>query len=210
MKKDWAFFVLIICAITVLTEAGHKPRARRSPITIHSVKILMDANRWWLPILEPIDNPGVCQANEVYACGSACQTTCATFNQTCPIVNIRCNDACYCIDGYARDNNDICIPDNSYECERLKPGNCHREHLMKTYVKPIVTLFLGKCPKNEFYSCGSACQTTCETFNQTCPIVNIKCNEGYYCIDGYARNRAGVCIPDNSLECENLKPSNCH
>lgn len=59
---------------------------------------------------------------EVYACGSACQTTCATFNQPCPIVNIKCTDACYCIKGYARDQRGVCIPDTDPECERLKPG----------------------------------------------------------------------------------------
>lgn len=48
--------------------------------------------------------------NEEYRCGSACQTTCATLGQTCPIVNIRCNDDCYCEEGYARDCRGRCIP----------------------------------------------------------------------------------------------------
>ncbi|KAJ8921419.1 hypothetical protein NQ315_003037 [Exocentrus adspersus] len=48
--------------------------------------------------------------NEKYNCGSPCQTECSTLGQICPIVNIRCNDACYCIDGYARDANGVCIP----------------------------------------------------------------------------------------------------
>ncbi|XP_043265628.1 inducible metalloproteinase inhibitor protein-like [Colletes gigas] len=48
--------------------------------------------------------------NEEYQCGSACQTTCQNLGQPCPIVNIRCNDACYCKEGYARDCNGNCIP----------------------------------------------------------------------------------------------------
>ncbi|XP_017889435.1 inducible metalloproteinase inhibitor protein-like [Ceratina calcarata] len=48
--------------------------------------------------------------NEEYQCGSACQTTCATLGQMCPIVNIRCNDACYCKEGYARNGIGMCIP----------------------------------------------------------------------------------------------------
>ncbi|GLV41029.1 uncharacterized protein CBL_04553 [Carabus blaptoides fortunei] len=48
--------------------------------------------------------------NEHYACGSACQVECKTFGETCPIVNIRCNDACYCDDGFARNAQGICIP----------------------------------------------------------------------------------------------------
>ncbi|KAJ8968399.1 hypothetical protein NQ317_007792 [Molorchus minor] len=50
--------------------------------------------------------------NEEYQCGSACQTTCSNIGQTCPIVNIRCNDDCYCKEGYARmgDDESRCIP----------------------------------------------------------------------------------------------------
>ncbi|CAH0554088.1 unnamed protein product [Brassicogethes aeneus] len=47
----------------------------------------------------------------------------------------------------------------------------------------------------EEYACGSACQTTCENFGKPCPIVNIRCNDSCYCIDNYARNEQGVCIP---------------
>ncbi|GJQ76653.1 hypothetical protein Trydic_g15512 [Trypoxylus dichotomus] len=48
--------------------------------------------------------------HEHYACGSACQTTCRTLGQPCTIINIRCNDACYCDDGYARNEQGTCIP----------------------------------------------------------------------------------------------------
>ncbi|XP_063931736.1 inducible metalloproteinase inhibitor protein-like [Zophobas morio] len=54
--------------------------------------------------------------NEYYNCGSACQTECATLGQVCPIVNFRCNDACYCIEGYARNEKGDCIPQS--ECKK--------------------------------------------------------------------------------------------
>ncbi|CAG9818445.1 unnamed protein product [Phaedon cochleariae] len=55
--------------------------------------------------------PIVCdKPNEEYQCGSACQTRCIRLECNCPIQNVRCNDACYCKDGYARDENNECIP----------------------------------------------------------------------------------------------------
>ncbi|XP_012528606.1 inducible metalloproteinase inhibitor protein [Monomorium pharaonis] len=58
--------------------------------------------------------------NEEYQCGSACQTTCRNLGQNCSIVNIKCNDACYCKEGYARitDDNSPCIPIKN--CESLE------------------------------------------------------------------------------------------
>ncbi|CAG9862494.1 unnamed protein product [Phyllotreta striolata] len=56
---------------------------------------------------------------EFYDCGSACQTECKTLGEQCPIINIRCNDACYCISGYARDASGTCIPIKN--C----PPKCH-------------------------------------------------------------------------------------
>ncbi|KAJ8921420.1 hypothetical protein NQ315_003038 [Exocentrus adspersus] len=63
------------------------------------------------PTLPPggIEWQNCTRVNEKYDCGSACQTECATLGEVCPIVNIRCNDACYCIDGHARDANGVCI-----------------------------------------------------------------------------------------------------
>ncbi|XP_076240260.1 venom metalloprotease inhibitor-like [Calliopsis andreniformis] len=66
--------------------------------------------------------------NEEYQCGSACQTTCATLGQQCPIINIRCNDDCYCKDGYARDCRGVCIPIKSCPgkgCKRSRKPPCH-------------------------------------------------------------------------------------
>ncbi|XP_060535695.1 inducible metalloproteinase inhibitor protein-like [Cylas formicarius] len=48
--------------------------------------------------------------NECYSCGIACQTTCATLGCPCNIINIRCNDLCYCRNGFARDDLGTCIP----------------------------------------------------------------------------------------------------
>nr|WIM01334.1 zonadhesin-like protein 1A [Limnephilus flavicornis] len=116
----------------------------------------------------PIDDCPKCGANEVFACGSACDSTCATLGDICPIINKKCTDKCYCVEGYARDKNNVCIP-----IKQCPP----------------------KCGANEVFACGSACDTTCATLGQICPIVNIKCNDMCYCIDGYARDNNNVCIP---------------
>ncbi|XP_050557377.1 zonadhesin-like isoform X1 [Spodoptera frugiperda] len=131
--------------------------------------------------------------NEHYECGSACQTTCANLGTTCPIVNIRCNDACYCNDGYARDANGTCIPIaqcpiNSRTTTASRSGT---QNSVTTTQRPLI-----QCTRpNEHYECGSACQTTCANLGTTCPIVNIRCNDACYCNDGYARNANGTCIP---------------
>lgn len=59
--------------------------------------------------------------NEEYQCGSPCQIECATLGQICPVVNVKCNDACYCVEGYARDQCGKCIPDKSPDCVKLYP-----------------------------------------------------------------------------------------
>lgn len=52
--------------------------------------------------------------NEYFACGGACDNVCETLdkqNQTnCPIRNIKCNPMCYCNEGYARNDKQICVP----------------------------------------------------------------------------------------------------
>lgn len=51
---------------------------------------------------------------EFYSCGGACDNVCATLdtiNQiNCPIINIKCNEMCYCETDYARAKNGTCIP----------------------------------------------------------------------------------------------------
>lgn len=67
--------------------------------------------------------PIICtKPNEEYLCGGACQHECATLGEPCLLFNIRCNDDCYCIQGYARNSVGVCIsekdcppkPDNLY------------------------------------------------------------------------------------------------
>ncbi|XP_022219179.2 chymotrypsin-elastase inhibitor ixodidin [Drosophila obscura] len=53
-----------------------------------------------------------------------------------------------------------------------------------------------ECPANESYlPCGPSCQTECATLGQPCLIRHIRCPDGCYCNDGYARNARGACIP---------------
>ncbi|XP_076272810.1 venom metalloprotease inhibitor-like isoform X1 [Rhynchophorus ferrugineus] len=62
--------------------------------------------------------------HEFYSCGGACQTECNTLGDPCKIINIRCNDACYCCPGYARDCRGNCIPTKA--CPPR--GSCNRYH----------------------------------------------------------------------------------
>ncbi|XP_026327986.1 inducible metalloproteinase inhibitor protein-like, partial [Hyposmocoma kahamanoa] len=52
--------------------------------------------------------------NEYFSCGGACDNVCATLDKqsqdNCPIINITCNNMCYCDKDYARDSNGTCIP----------------------------------------------------------------------------------------------------
>nr|CAI5833859.1 unnamed protein product [Callosobruchus analis] len=50
--------------------------------------------------------------HECYDCGSACQNECKTLGEPCDIINVRCNDACYCVPGYARNARGRCIPES--------------------------------------------------------------------------------------------------
>lgn len=53
----------------------------------------------------------VCSENEKYFdCGSSCDTECFRLNEPCNIRHIRCPDGCYCVDGYARNDNRKCVP----------------------------------------------------------------------------------------------------
>ncbi|KAM7347814.1 venom serine protease inhibitor-like [Cochliomyia hominivorax] len=53
-----------------------------------------------------------------------------------------------------------------------------------------------KCPRNEFYTdCGNACQTECATLGDECLIRYIRCPDGCYCNEGYARDANRKCIP---------------
>ncbi|XP_039499133.1 mucin-6 [Drosophila santomea] len=58
--------------------------------------------------------PRSCPENETYlTCGPDCQTECATLGKPCLIRHIRCPDACYCNEGFARNARNAggtCIP----------------------------------------------------------------------------------------------------
>nr|AHX25883.1 TIL domain protease inhibitor 2 [Helicoverpa armigera] len=66
--------------------------------------------------------------------------------------------------------------------------------ILSCVVVAVITQSLKCSRSNEHYECGSACQTTCATLGQDCPIVNVRCNDGCYCDEGYARNDVGECI----------------
>ncbi|XP_047036250.1 inducible metalloproteinase inhibitor protein-like [Helicoverpa zea] len=66
--------------------------------------------------------------------------------------------------------------------------------ILSCVVGTVITESIECSGRNEHYECGSACQTTCATLGQECPIANSRCN-GCYCDEGYARNDDGECIP---------------
>lgn len=53
-------------------------------------------------------------------------------------------------------------------------------------------------PNEEYLVCGGPCQKECATLGQPCNIAYIRCPDGCYCIEGYARNRQGKCIPERA------------
>lgn len=120
----------------------------------------------------PYKNCDTCKANEIFdLCGNTrFANTCAEPNLSLTTPEDVCDAGCICRPGYVRNDKKDCIK-------------------------------LEDCPKckgpNEFFSCGSPCDTECATLGEICPIVNIKCTERCYCKEGFARNSAGVCIPVN-------------
>ncbi|XP_077291699.1 zonadhesin-like [Arctopsyche grandis] len=119
--------------------------------------------------------------NETYSsCDDPCPTTCANKDQEPKKCLAICENegACICKPEYIRGWNQNCI----------KPEEC------PTCEGP-----------NEFFSCGSACDTTCETMGKKCDIFNKKCTEMCYCKEGFARDSKGVCIPINDCPAEQCK-----
>ncbi|XP_077291694.1 zonadhesin-like [Arctopsyche grandis] len=121
--------------------------------------------------VKPKDCKPLCTgANELFdSCGETCPTTCANKEEVNRNCDAQCREGggCICKPGYIRGWNRNCI----------KPEEC------PTCDGP-----------NEFFSCGSACDATCATLGEVCPIVNFKCNEMCYCKEGFARDSKGVCI----------------
>ncbi|CAH0627260.1 unnamed protein product [Chrysodeixis includens] len=103
--------------------------------------------------------------NEYFSCGGACDNVCATLSQqnqtNCPIVNIKCNPMCYCEKGYARDNNNTCVPID--KC----PVSC------------------GGDP-NAKPGCGVNCGRHCSNYNKGPGICPLICKVGGCdCKDGF-------------------------
>lgn len=100
-------------------------------------------------------------------CGDPCPITCDNKDDQIACITICQSGACKCKEGFVRDYRGKCII----------PNKCQ------------------KCGKNEFFNCGSACDTTCATLGEACTIINKKCVEMCYCKDGFARDDKGACIP---------------
>ncbi|XP_072941115.1 zonadhesin-like isoform X2 [Epargyreus clarus] len=113
--------------------------------------------------------------HEYYDCGSECDNVCADYpeksKEKCPIVNIRCNDKCYCKDGYARNDRKICIPIK--EC----PPRCN-------------------LPNEEYTDCKKKCPSDlCKSVLAKC-VDNDPCSPGCVCKSGYRRmNEGEACVP---------------
>ncbi|XP_060802306.1 cell death abnormality protein 1-like isoform X2 [Amyelois transitella] len=91
-----------------------------------------------------------------------------------------CIAGCNCIDGYLRDANNTCIPNEQCPPAPSKPS------------KP-------KCGLNEVYSdCKIDCPPqTCESIytSYACDGPERPCTVGYNCIDGYLRDANNTCVP---------------
>ncbi|XP_044742925.1 mucin-5B-like isoform X2 [Chrysoperla carnea] len=122
-----------------------------------------------LPTQCPVNETCTKPYEQYNPCGSKYQRSCSNFfNYSRPECD--CQEMCECVSGYVRDLNGFCV--QPQECPNI-------------------------CGTNEKFDCGSACDTECKTLGEPCPIVNVKCNEKCYCVDGYARNCKGECVPIN-------------
>lgn len=134
--------------------------------------------------VKPADcNKKTCKnQNEMFdPCGERCPMTCAIWAIRSTISLSQCGipcipgGGCVCKPGFIRDWGGRCI--RPEQCPTCKGAN-------------------------EFYDCGSPCDTTCATLGKQCPIVNVKCTEMCYCKGGFARNSKGVCIPIENCPCK--------
>ncbi|XP_050511866.1 inducible metalloproteinase inhibitor protein-like [Diabrotica virgifera virgifera] len=98
MKSYLMLTLIIVVLLFYIAEVETTPRV---PLAPPPGTCLPPGGITWINCTRP---------NEFYDCGSACQTTCKTLGAVCPIINVRCNDDCYCIKGFARDDKNKCIP----------------------------------------------------------------------------------------------------
>ncbi|XP_047515818.1 inducible metalloproteinase inhibitor protein-like isoform X2 [Pieris napi] len=152
----------------------------------------------------PEENCGKCGNHEFFSCGPECDNECSTLHEmnrtNCPILNIVCNEKCYCEDGFARNDARECIPveecPNSYNRDMRSPkSHIHHEPLL--------------CPPNEEYS---RCKRSCppETCNSLVAFYNCgsgeKCEPGCVCKSGFLRKNVDEpCTPIR--ECPQLASS---
>ncbi|KIH62569.1 trypsin Inhibitor like cysteine rich domain protein [Ancylostoma duodenale] len=112
-----------------------------------------------------------CGVNEeLKACGSACEPSCANPNPVCTTQCIA--NVCQCMDTFLRDSNGRCIPEEW--CPKEQPCGVNEERV----------------------ECGTACEPTCSNPNPVCTKQCIKnvCR----CRFGFIRNSKNQCIPTSA------------
>lgn len=136
------------------------------------------------------EKPKECGANEEYrTCGPFCQPTCHKphFPMFC---SLRCNQGCFCKEGYIRGENGACIPISECRVEVQVLAAMPQEEQ-------------EKCGDNEEYrTCGPYCAPTCRRPHS--PSCSLRCKKGCFCKDGYLRNQDGKCVPKS--QCDESSP----
>ena len=94
-----------------------------------------------------------------------------------------CNEGCFCDTGFMRDENGICQPKN--KCPPLD----------------------GCPPDEEWKSCSSKCEATCDV---QLPVCDKACGAmpACQCAEGFVRNEAGICINPKGCPASNPGKSN--
>nr|WAP28756.1 zonadhesin-like 3 [Yponomeuta cagnagella] len=90
---------------------------------------------------------------------------------------------CNCAKGYLRNGtaDDPCIPKS--QCKPLNPENPNPK---------------TDCDANEEYNdCGTACEASCDNYNDKNRICTLQCVSGCFCKDGLIRDRDGNCVEPN-------------
>ncbi|XP_053546165.1 serine protease inhibitor swm-1 isoform X2 [Bombina bombina] len=73
----------------------------------------------------------------------------------------------------------------------------------------IPIIIEGECngPNEVYNSCGTACEVTCANRLNPPQLCMDVCNPGCFCLGGYFRNSAGICVPEiqcDSVQCDGL------